>query len=55
MTAPFSARRRADEFEALLSRDPATTSSGPSGRDAEPYADLLEVESLAAETFGPAT
>lgn len=43
MTAPFSARRRADEFEALLSRDPATSPSGPSGRDAEPYADLLEV------------
>ncbi|HSF36802.1 MAG TPA: DUF5667 domain-containing protein [Nocardioides sp.] len=43
MTAPFSARRRADEFEALLSRDPETAPSGPSGRDAEPYADLLEV------------
>ena len=42
MTAHFSARRRADEFEALLSRDPATTSSG---RDAERYADLLEVVS----------
>ncbi|MFC7726689.1 DUF5667 domain-containing protein [Nocardioides sp. GCM10028917] len=40
MTAPFSARRRAEEFEALLSRDPTTT---PSGRDAEPYADLLDV------------
>ncbi|WP_299929503.1 DUF5667 domain-containing protein [uncultured Nocardioides sp.] len=43
MTAPFSARRRADEFEALLSRDPGTAPSGPSGRDAERYADLLEV------------
>ena len=40
MTAPFSARRRAEEFEALLSRDPTTASSGP---DAERYADLLEV------------
>ena len=40
MTAPFSARRRADEFEALLSRDPTTTTSG---RDAERYADLLDV------------
>ncbi|MCP3421745.1 DUF5667 domain-containing protein [Nocardioides pinisoli] len=40
MTAHFSARRRADEFEALLSRDP---SAPPAGRDAEPYADLLEV------------
>ena len=39
MTAPFSARRRADEFEALLSRDP----TAPSGRDAERYADLLDV------------
>src|SRR6478735_5806570 len=44
MTAPFSARRRADELEALLSRDPATSSSTASrGRDAEPYAELLEV------------
>ena len=40
MTAPFSARRRAEEFEALVSRDPTTASSGP---DAERYADLLEV------------
>src|SRR5690349_9020216 len=40
MTAPFSARRRADELEALLSRDPTTA---PSERDAERYADLLEV------------
>src|SRR5690349_9254929 len=40
MTAPFSARRRADEFEALLSRDPTTA---PRERDAERYADLLEV------------
>lgn len=40
MTAPFSARRRADEFEALLSRDPT---AAPSERDAERYADLLEV------------
>ena len=40
MTAPFSARRRADEFEALLSRDPTTASSG-TGTDR--YADLLEV------------
>jgi hypothetical protein len=42
MTAPFSARRRADEFEALVSRDPTTTTTS-SGRDAERYADLLEV------------
>lgn len=40
MTAHFSARRRADEFEALLSRDPSAPNAG---RDAEPYADLLEV------------
>ena len=40
MTAPFSARRRADEFEALLSRDPTTASSGT---DTQRYADLLEV------------
>jgi len=39
MTALFSARRRADELEALLS-DPA---SAPSARDAERYGDLLEV------------
>ncbi len=44
MTAPFSARRRADELEALLSGDPTTSSSTASqGRDAERYADLLEV------------
>ena len=41
MTAPFSARRRADEFEALLSRDPATPSS-PSVTP-QRYADLLDV------------
>ena len=40
MTVPFSARRRADEFDALLSRDPTTTASE---RDAERYGDLLEV------------
>ena len=40
MTAPFSARRRADEFEALLSNDPA---SAPSARDAERYGDLVAV------------
>ncbi len=40
MTAPFSARRRADEFEALLSSDPTTASSRD---DVERYADLLEV------------
>ena len=40
MTAPFSARRRADEFEAVLSRDPTTASSGT---EAQRYADLLEV------------
>ncbi|HEX5916790.1 MAG TPA: DUF5667 domain-containing protein [Nocardioides sp.] len=44
MTAPFSARRRADEFEALLSRDPGTDpATTPTGPDAERYADLLEV------------
>ena len=42
MTAPFSARRRADELEALLSLDPA---SAPSARDAKRYGDLLEVVS----------
>ncbi|MGF9755879.1 DUF5667 domain-containing protein [Microvirga sp. 0TCS3.31] len=42
MTVPFSARRRADELEALLSGDP-TTSASSSGRDAERYADLLAV------------
>src|SRR6478735_6420987 len=40
MTAPFSARRRADEFEAVLSRDPTTASSGT---DTQRYADLLDV------------
>jgi Domain of unknown function (DUF5667) len=44
MTAPFSARRRADELEALLSRDPSSSSSSSSSaRDAERYADLLAV------------
>lgn len=42
MTGPFSARRRADELEALISRDPSSSSSS-SGRDAERYADLLAV------------
>lgn len=40
MTAAFSARRRADEFEALLSRG---ADSSLSERDAQKYADLLEV------------
>jgi hypothetical protein len=42
MTAAFSARRRADEFEALLS--PGADSS-LSERDTQKYADLLEVVS----------
>lgn len=40
MTAAFSARRRADEFEALLSRG---ADSSLSERDMQKYADLLEV------------
>ncbi|GAA5115944.1 hypothetical protein GCM10023339_23810 [Alloalcanivorax gelatiniphagus] len=40
MTAPFSARRRADEFEALLSRGPGTALTE---RDAERFAALLDV------------
>jgi hypothetical protein len=40
MTAPFSARRRADEFEALLSRGSGTPLTE---RDAERFAALLEV------------
>ena len=43
MTAAFSARRRADEFEALLSRGPRTPPS-PSATP-QKYADLLEVVS----------
>ncbi|PKH40341.1 hypothetical protein SAMN05192575_11081 [Nocardioides alpinus] len=42
MTAPFSARRRADEFEALLSRDPGTPLTE---RDAERFTALLDVVS----------
>ena len=42
MTAAFSARRRADEFEALLSRG---ADSSLSERDTQKYADLLEVVS----------
>lgn len=42
MTAAFSARRRADEFEALLSRG---ADSSLTDRDAHKYADLLEVVS----------
>ena len=42
MTGAFSARRRADEFEALLSRG---ADSSLSERDAQKYADLLEVVS----------
>ncbi|MCW2735791.1 DUF5667 domain-containing protein [Nocardioides sp.] len=42
MTAPFSARRRADEFEALLSRGPGTPLTE---RDAERFAALLDVVS----------
>ncbi|GAA1442989.1 hypothetical protein GCM10009641_58800 [Mycobacterium cookii] len=42
MTAAFSARRRADEFEALLSRG---ADSSLSERDTQRYADLLEVVS----------
>lgn len=40
MTPAFSARRRADDFEALLSRDPGTPLTE---RDAERFAALLEV------------
>ena len=40
MTAPFSARRRADEFEALLSEAPTAPLTE---RDAERFAALLEV------------
>jgi hypothetical protein len=40
MTAPFSARRHADEFEALLSRGPGTPLTD---RDAARFAALLEV------------
>lgn len=42
MTAAFSARRRADEFEALLSRG---ADSPLTERDRQKYADLLEVVS----------
>ncbi|QSR29512.1 hypothetical protein CFI00_03120 [Nocardioides sp. S5] len=42
MTAAFSARRRADEFEALLSRE---ADSLLTDRDAQKYADLLGVVS----------
>lgn len=42
MTAPFSARRRADEFEALLSRGPDTPLTE---RDAARFAALLDVVS----------
>jgi len=42
MTAAFSARRRADEFEALLSRG---ADSSLSEHDTQKYADLLEVVS----------
>jgi hypothetical protein len=42
MTAPFSARRRADDFEALLSRDPGTPLEE---RDAARFAALLDVVS----------
>lgn len=42
MTAPFSARRRADDFEALLSRGPGTPLSE---RDAARFATLLDVVS----------
>ena len=40
MTPAFSARRRADDFEALLSRDPGTPLTE---RDAERFAALLDV------------
>ncbi|GAB3025663.1 hypothetical protein GCM10011376_11810 [Nocardioides flavus (ex Wang et al. 2016)] len=40
MTPAFSARRRADEFEALLSRDPDAPLTG---RDAERFSALLDV------------
>lgn len=40
MTAPFSTRRRADEFEALLSRGP---NEPPGEREAARFADLLDV------------
>lgn len=42
MTPAFSARRRADEFEALLSRDPGTPLTE---RDAARFAALLEIVS----------
>lgn len=42
MTAPFSVRRRADEFEALLSRGPGTPLTE---RDAARFAALLDVVS----------
>ena len=42
MTAPFSVRRRADEFEALLSRGPGTPLTE---RDATRFAALLDVVS----------
>ncbi|MDZ5663240.1 DUF5667 domain-containing protein [Nocardioides sp. S-58] len=42
MTAPFAARRRADEFEALLSRRPGTPLTDD---EAARYADLLRVVS----------
>jgi hypothetical protein len=40
MTPAFPARRRADEFEALLSRDPGTELTA---REARQYAELLDV------------
>jgi hypothetical protein len=43
MTAPFSARRRADEFEALLSRDPRDPDTPLTERDAARFAALLDV------------
>ena len=44
MTAPFSARRRAEEFDALVSGASSTTPRPPlTERDAERFADLLAV------------
>ncbi|PVG82496.1 hypothetical protein DDE18_13670 [Nocardioides gansuensis] len=44
MTAPFSTRRRADEFEALVSGSVSRTPAAPlTERDAERFARLLEV------------
>ena len=49
MTVPFTARRRAEEFDALVgraapaARPPGRDTGRPAGRDTERYADLLAV------------